>query len=368
MILDLLSVINGYLLKISMANSFSKTLLYRWLLQKQRSQQSGFTLTEVLVSMVIAGIIISGLLFLVVELLRVDRREIALEQVQRDMQRAMDYVSDDLREAVYVYPVLSSAGVIPGTTISEGIVDRIPELKTRIDSSRSVPVLAFWRINPISDLPDTCTGSADEVRNCELAKTRRVTYSLVVYYQQPRDTVTANYPWQGESVLRRFELEQYVPGSLTTTPGYRDPVDRALTNFEQWEPDGTVTSQVVRDSTQVLVDYVDSVSTDLATAVSCPNLIRDLNSPLTSETDAAAAQYDYLLSPINATNTTGMFTCVRNPESVDLASRSTQDVYLFLQGNAQAAGSSLQPASQVSRLPALSTQVKLGGVIDRDSE
>ena len=82
----------------------SKGML-RKILKKRLSRRipRGFTLIEVLVSMVVAGFVISGLMFLVVDLLRTDQRELTLEQTQQDMKRALDYISDDLREAVFVY-------------------------------------------------------------------------------------------------------------------------------------------------------------------------------------------------------------------------------------------------------------------------
>ena len=82
----------------------SKGML-RKILKKRLSRRipRGFTLIEVLVSMVVAGFVISGLMFLVVDLLRTDQRELTLEQTQQDMKRALDYISDDLREADFVY-------------------------------------------------------------------------------------------------------------------------------------------------------------------------------------------------------------------------------------------------------------------------
>ncbi|MEM9264213.1 MAG: prepilin-type N-terminal cleavage/methylation domain-containing protein [Cyanobacteria bacterium P01_F01_bin.13] len=336
-------------------NNSSKIWLYRWLLQRRQRQDSGFTLTEVLISVVIAGIVVTGLLTLVVELLRVDRREIALERVQRDMQRAIDYVADDLKEAVYVY-----------STPDTDIVDKIPALKTELGTD-ALPVLAFWRTEPIEDslLPTTC-GATDDV--CQVAKTRRATYSLVVYYQDP---VEAADPWKGESVLRRFELPKYDNVStFSVTPGYADPVDDEDTNFETWTPDGTVN---ISGKTSVLVDYVHRIATPASptkpgeVAVNCRNLISSLNSPLTGETDVSATQYDYELAPTGVTSTTGFFACIRHPE-LSGGLRADQDVYLFLKGNAESANEFLRPASDSSRLPVLQTQVKLGGVIDRDGE
>lgn len=310
--------------------------------------------------MVVAGIVISGLLYLVVELLRIDRREIALEQVQRDMQRSIDYIADDLREAVYVYPS-------PATITTE-----IEALDAEI-ANGAVPVLAFWRPDPVeATLPADCSteGSADDETTCELLKTRGATYSLVVYYQEPRDAASA---WEGDTTIRRYELSQY-PALDTATgaaryvvaAGYDDPINENGSNFEAWEPSATPTADTNK---KVLVDYVDDI--DLAAApadaVDCRDLVFSLNSPLTGETDVNADDYNYVLAPADATDETGFFACIREPEAVGLF-RATQDIYLFLRGDTSAAGNALLPAGEGSRFPVLQTQVKLGGVIDRDGE
>ena len=171
-----------------MANSRSKIWLFRWLLQQQKRQVSGFTLTEVLISIAIAGLIVSGLLSLVVELLQIDRREITLERVQRDMQRAIDYISDDLEEAVYVYD---------NARLGE-IVDDIGQLDALegpggVGSGDAVPLLAFWRTVPLDDADlDACDATKEA---CRIARTRRSSYSLVVYFQQHRNDADPDYPW-----------------------------------------------------------------------------------------------------------------------------------------------------------------------------
>lgn len=344
-----------------MANYRSQTWLYRWLLktyQSQKHKETGFTLIEVLVSIVIASIVVSGLLFLAVELLRTDQREIALEQVQQDMQRAIDYIADDLKEAVYVY-----------SNPTTDITDKIGALDAEI-AAGAVPVLAFWRPEPLeTSLPADCSGEGTDEQRCNLLKTRGATYSLVVYYQQPRDTTSV---WEGETTLRRYELSQYADLSAagaakyTLNTGYADPVTETGSNFETWAP---TTSPTDSNDKKVLVDYVDAIipAATAADTVDCRSLIFDLNQNLTGETDSTEAQYDYVLSPQNVTSTTGFFACVRNP-STEGAFRANQDVYLFLKGKADSTNRFLQPASADSRLPVLQTQVKLGGVINRDGE
>ncbi|NEZ56435.1 prepilin-type N-terminal cleavage/methylation domain-containing protein [Leptolyngbyaceae cyanobacterium CCMR0082] len=345
----------------SMANYHSKSWLYRWLLQQRKHRTSGFTLMEVLISMIIAGIIISGLLFLVVELLQIDRREIALERVQRDMQRAIDYIADDLEEAVYVYNDVRMQEIVDDIQILSD------QMGTGVEGSGdAVPLLAFWRTVPLDDdvLPDTCTGNDDEMEICRVARTRRASYSLIVYYQQHRDDTDADYVWKGPSVLRRYELPQYANlATFTETPGYADPITDQATDFENWEP--STTPDAVGGNSVALVDFVEQADPG-GTAVDCRNLVFGLNSRLTGENDNTNDVYDYVVTPENATDAAGFFACIRQPNLADGDFRTTQDVYLFLRGDVESENRFLGPASDGSRFPVLQTQVKLRGVINKD--
>ncbi|NJM96620.1 MAG: hypothetical protein HC800_04925 [Phormidesmis sp. RL_2_1] len=127
-----------------------------------------------MVAMMVAGIVVSGLLYLVVELLQIDRRESILTQVQTDMQRAVDYISDDMREAVYIYDN-------PATVAAH--ID---------DSPGGTPILAFWRINPIDKgLPNCASfGSTTALfSQCKTLEIRQATYSLVIYFKNQKTLI-----------------------------------------------------------------------------------------------------------------------------------------------------------------------------------
>ena len=324
--------------------------------QHPEKSPDGFTLIEILVSLFVASLVVSGLLYLVVELLRIDRRELTLETVQRDMQRAMDYISDDLREAVYIYSTPSE--------ITDALDDTA--LDTDIATDGAVPVLAFWRIDEIdvandTALPNSCATEGTNSTTCEVIKTRRASYTLVVYYQEPQYE-----NWEGESVIKRYELVKYEDLNASgadkydITTGYLDPVTEAGTIFEDWPTELTADAD---GNSSVLVDYVSRIAIDDTASVDCNDLINESTSPLTGASVTGEA---YVLAPTDATSTTGFYACVSNPE--EALFRTNQDVYIFLQGNADAVTELLAPASDESRLPVLQTQVKLGGVINRDGE
>ncbi|MEO0705929.1 MAG: type II secretion system protein [Cyanobacteria bacterium J06649_5] len=334
-----------------------KFLYYRWLLTRQRKRLSGFTLLELLISIVVASIVVSGLLTLTNEILQIDRRESTLDQVQQDMQRAMDYVSDDLKEAVYVYPdperfttLLASDSKFP-------------------DSSNDTPVLAFWRIDPIeTNLPQVCnnvSGNSDydeddpDFGSCQVLRVRQSAYTLVVYVQRVNDGTNAN--WSGQSRLIRYELPNYSDvAKMVETPGYRDPANLIDTEarFEVWIPKaGTIVG-----NSAVLVDFVQSPSATLN------------RSPLSDATQACSSfgtnvggTFEYQVVPSTATTSTNtsFFACVRRPDGTD-GQRTNQDVYVFLKGNAIDGPPGVVNAfSEQSALPVLETRVVVRGIIDK---
>lgn len=80
-----------------------KFLLNWFWVYSKNSETAGFTLIELLVAIVIASLIIVVLLSLVVEILQIDHRQAARDETQQEMQRALNFISEELREAVYVY-------------------------------------------------------------------------------------------------------------------------------------------------------------------------------------------------------------------------------------------------------------------------
>jgi prepilin-type N-terminal cleavage/methylation domain-containing protein len=324
---------------------------FSFLLKKNRQtiprhkKISGFTLLELLVSMLVAGIIVSGLLYVIVELLQINRREAALDQTQRDMQRALNYVTDDIREAVYIYDD-------PASVAGTGKLDDLPS---------GTPILAFWRPVPIETLPSCAPWStsgtspdAGKFDQCQVLAIRQAGYSLVVYVQKGR--TSSDVIWRGASRIVRYELDKYKGAltSLTITPGYQDPTTPGV-GFDDWEKkDGETTE----GTSTVLVDFVDSptASVSVAPSQSCTNL---------------GANYKVVPSTATAVTTnTSFFGCVRDPGGEDdNGSNSNQDVYLFLRGNAvDGAQGTVNAFSDSSSLPTLQTRVLMRGVVNKNPD
>ncbi|WP_161606834.1 PilW family protein [Fortiea contorta] len=338
---------------------------------------AGFTLIELLVALLIASLIISALLSLVVDLLQVDRREASRTETQREMQMALNYITSELREAVYVYDGNCFQKTGQGNiTTTSGVTTVDPnycpgwENHLPIDSfTNQTPVLAFWKPETIIDgnIPDlsTCTGTT--AQECKDLRVKRRVYTLVVYLQS---TDKSDNKWQGKSRITRYALSKYknLPTELEQSAGYVDPSLEDGTSFQTWPRNskgdnlqkGTTAqrlSDMALNAPDVLVDFVDDPD---ATDVKVPECDTSKN---------------YIRSPKTTINTTtattsfnSFFACVRTvvptTTSVIVPSGINQDVVLYLRGNANG-----RPGvSNDGFRPVLQTQVLVRGVVNKIPE
>lgn len=313
----------------------------------QQSRIKGLTLTELLVTIVIASTIFTGLLAAVVELMQTDQREAVRTQTQQEMQMALDYIADDLRESVYVYDSFER----DPNTDDDDLANFLPDFGANV-----MPVLAFWKAETIDeeDLPgdntqdnaeDRCDDFAtDALRaECQALQLRRRAYSLVVYLQSTRPSET----WQGQSRVMRYQLPMYTePQNLDRSDGFVDPVEN--NNFPTWPSRDDRNLQAIRPSLPVggppvLVDFVD-----------------DPMNPSAEDLLGCPANYSRFPNDDNSTDlveNNSFFACVRNiGNNLGL----NQDIILYLRGNAEERG-----AGGEGYLPTLQTQVTLRGVIDK---
>lgn len=301
--------------------------------------QLGFTLLELLIALLIGSVIMSGLMFLVTEMLRIERRETAVDNTQRDMKRAMEYIATDVAEAVYIY--------VPDP--ADGWADAIDELVGRPNSFTSTDnlVLAFWRPDFVEDedLPDrpTCLALSDPQQrtDCLNLIARRAFYSLIVYEVVPND---GNGVWQGQARLVRYRLPKYREtdpdlvegyagsGAIVNEPGF-DTAD--WLDPDENQPDDTLTIAAIRNSLQVQSDVLVDFLADPAD----PNIPEDTD---------CGGNPDLIRIPEDAAASRSFFTCVRNPQvtvlnnageevldaSGDPVTRSeNQNLELFLRGD-----------------------------------
>ena len=315
-------------------------------LWRSRTQgEKGFTLIELLVVTLIAGGLVSGLMYLVVELLTADQRDASRNATQQDMQRSLNYISTELRDAVYVY----SGECLYG---GAGCPDRTGGLLNYLPASlrnNSVPVLAFWKQTPLpSRVQQFCNGfsgrrtaTSQEMRNvpCDIGHA----YALIVY---SLNTETNNPIWTGEARLTRYELRAF---SNTTPPqptaGYVTPIDGEQKLFYTWPFKGTINSQGGQPggSAVPLTDFVDRNSGSTPTCPANYSMSPPLNTP---------GRSDSFYACINTTGAAG-------------AELDNQELLIYLRGNAFG-----RPGvnTRNSFTPTLTTRVLNRGTLDIDPD
>ncbi len=326
-----------------------KTIFNQWkkrLFQSKKNNQ-GFTLIELLITVMIAGVIITPLLALMFGLLDDNRKEMSLTETQQEMKRALNYMTSELKGAVFVYN---------GTQLDKLVTQNsLPDFE-----GNPTPILAFWKIEavPSDQLPDNCTSTKvnpvdDGITNsdtdkavCNNLSIERRSYTLVVYLQS---TDNPDGTWQGNSRILRYQLRKFsevannpspTPDILTRTVGYVDP--RSESNFENWPLDlENISLQSGRpaDTAVALVDFVDDPIADRPriNVPPCP-------SP------------EYIRSPSDDDNFKSFFVCVKTP-----LQSNNQETFLYLRGSSEGKYGSGDSAF----FPILQTQVLNRGVLDK---
>jgi type II secretory pathway pseudopilin PulG len=307
-----------------MASYRPQLAILNHLLKGKKPSSKGFTLTELLVSIVMSTIIIGTLLYVIVELLGVNTREESLTQTQQDMKRALSYIKQDVSEAVWVYSTPAA------------VVGELTDVPTAAENAE--PILAFWRLDPvdISGLPDDCADASNEAE-CETLKIRQNEYTLVVYFQQEN---SGNDIWEGPARILRYELPKYDDvDTLDINDGYSDPT-LGLNSFRNWDNDDNDASGT-DGNIAVLTDYVDASS-------------GSPDEPCPSSTD------EFEAFPADVDN---FYVCVRSGEGN--TGRTNQSLFVYLRGNALSDRSVVfGPSSDASKLPTLETEVLVRGVIE----
>ncbi|MEB3357312.1 MAG: prepilin-type N-terminal cleavage/methylation domain-containing protein [Synechococcales bacterium] len=333
----------------------------------------GFTLIELLVVVVIAGGIVSGLMYLVVELLTADQKDSSRNQTQQEMQMAMDYMAAELRQAVYIYDGQCMGSTVPAPTAVPGAQDTdgdnnlepgepgyCPGLLNHLPTSLApvngnYPIIAFWKQQPIpNSVKTTCatnpstapTGftSVNEFRGVCIAGH---SYALVVY---SLNNSNAGGTWDGKARIERYALtefdsggdrnvdEGYVsPGGFNhefrSWPYYQASADSESSSAPTNQQDGTVTG-----NSAALVDFVDFASPGTET---CPT------------------GYSFTAPGGTLTTANSFYGCVSNS-----AERGeNREVILYLRGNA--AGRPGIGSNSTAFLPTLETRVLSRPVISK---
>ncbi len=146
-----------------------KTLLNLLLKTRRRPRRhppkptAGYTMIELLVGMVIAALIITPMLGFVVNILNSDVKEQAKTNSEQELQAAIDYIAQDMSQAIYIY---DEAG-------RDAIADDLPHSS---DANKN-PILVFWKREFVEDVVPVsgtdCTSGCNDT----------FVLSLVAYYE-----------------------------------------------------------------------------------------------------------------------------------------------------------------------------------------
>lgn len=148
-------------------------------------KNSGFTLIELLVAMILATLVITPLLGFMINILDTDRKEQAKVNSEQEVQTAVDYIAQDLQQAIYIYD-------------AEGIKAIKAQLPYKSDKDKA-PVLVFWTRTLEKGAIDI------KVDKDSVGSNDTFVYSLVAYYliQGTNNDNT----WSNQFRIARFELK-----------------------------------------------------------------------------------------------------------------------------------------------------------------
>jgi prepilin-type N-terminal cleavage/methylation domain-containing protein len=321
-----------------------RTLKFILSSQLKRSQVvrpvCGFTLIELLVAMILAVLVITPLMGFMINILDTDRREQAKANSEQEIQAALDYISRDLQQAIYIYDA-----------------DGIEAIKTQLPSSAAtdrVPVLVFWKRELVSQVL-TITGSE---------KDDTFVYSLVAYYLIKDSSST----WSNAARIARWQIRDGVASaSGVTCTGYTEKYvsgNCPSAGFSLFKLDeiGTITekmnawtkaTEAYSAAPIVLVDFVDQTKTDdvpATPAATCPPNSASITWSKVSPNTTSFNTRD-------TAKMTSFYACI---------DRVNTTAQIFLRGNAlarlQTNNLNYQP-SQKTYFPTISTRVQGRGYL-----
>lgn len=315
---------------------------------------SGFTLIELLVALVLAFLVITPLMTFMISILRSDRQEQAKANTEQDIQAAVDYITRDLEQAIYIYDTdgLTRNNNTTNFALS-GIQDQIPPVApasgcNATNASNCQPILVFWKREfapnsvGVNSASDTTTDDS-------------FVYSLVAYYLITNPNPNSTSPWSPSARIGRFQIRGNVNAANANAvrgtacdPGFSPPPLAQTVNgsslkdkMDQWKNGlGTACSTSVASSTtytQQVLTLVDYVSTS-SPAVTCS------------------------FGQGIGTNTNGFYTCV---DSTNVFAQ------IYLRGNAFVRlnnnNSTAYTSSNSAYFPSVSVQVQGRGFLNTSS-
>ena len=296
--------------------------------QRNRSEPAqtdkGMTLVELLVGAIMAFLIITPMLAFVVDMLNTDRREQVKSNTEQDVQAALDFIAQDLSQAIYIYDKSALNG--PSRPNEDLVKPQLPPIPN------GIPILVFWKrkqirnaVSVVTDPNNRTKPIACDTKTCNDTYTR----SLVAYYEVTEPT--PNSIWcQPSGVpcptrIERYEISEGImknPAGLTAADRYFDDSEvkdgqqhnKAFNlNFDWNQPTKNVTNKGNwQNDHQVLVNYIDH--SPLLPAPPGDECQKALGNPTDTTGVTPIALEDKTLKIANSTNS--FYACVDTARNI----------------------------------------------------
>jgi len=313
-----------------------KTLL-RLLLKSQHQRNrsgpdqtdKGMTLIELLVGAVMAFLIITPMIGFVVDMLNTDRREQVKSNTEQDVQAALDFIAQDLSQAIYIYD--NKALNEPPGPNEDSVASQLPLI------TNGTPILVFWKRKQIRNAVSADTDPANRTlpsacneKTCNDTYTR----SLVAYYQVTENNLNSIWcqPSGGPCPTRveRIEISEGIMKNPAGTDAATRYFDQGETkdgqrhdpafnlNFDWNQPTKNVTSgnfdEVQR---QVLVNYIDHSPLLSAPPVDeCRQALGNPTAQVPGTTTTSLVEEKTLKVSDTKTNSNSFYACVDTARNV----------------------------------------------------
>jgi type II secretory pathway pseudopilin PulG len=322
-------------------------LLQGWMkFSTRKNRDHGFTLVELLIGLVMAFLVLTPLFGLMISIMNTDEKEQAKTTSEQELQTAIDFITRDLQQAVYIYDSQGVTNNYSATAANSGIRDSLPTV------AGGVPILVFWKQEVVSNVIPT-TGPNDDAS----------VYSLVAYY-------LINSPstiWSNTARIARWQIKDGVrspsdTSGVTCNPSYNTSIkfvdaDNCPSpgfkpfdlDMNQWQRSGSFTNDP-----QVLVDFIDQTPRDQTNVPNItPSCAQDDNQP------------GVTITPISSTTMTSFYACVSNYADPTNQGQVISTAQIFIRGNAlariQTSNIDYKDKSQQTYFPTVSAIIQARG-------
>lgn len=311
-------------------------LKYQLKLATKSPKSGGFTLIELLVGIIISALVLLPLLGFMINIMETDRKEQAKTASEQEVQAALNYISRDLDQAIFIY---DGYGL---DQIKASLPNNVPG---------ATPVLVFWKRNFLEKALPIAGGSANDCKpkgtgdKCDDG----FVYSLVSYYliQDPGCTDPA---WSCTARIGRVELKDKLKDQNNNPddilPDYPrsegfavfnlSPTAAALANstLEQkmnaWpsNPTDPAVGDINKNPTQILIDYIDQtpITNPAVPQASCVPTVRTGPWPYGTTDSSVAGPYPNQQVP-STVKQSSFYACVDSEKTT---------AQVFIRGNALA--------------------------------